>query len=84
MLLIKVANELRKVKKIYSIRKMYGEKAERQYNAFLYDTKHSKCCNRKLFAIKQLSKILDVPVAFIIRIMQLERIEEIEQSTSGN
>ena len=83
VLLQNVADEFRRIRDIYSIKDFYGEKASIKYYGFLRATRKSKdYYYRHLSAIKNFAEILDVPVAFIIRILQLERIEEFERYTS--
>lgn len=76
MLLEKVANELLAVKNI-DIKKQYGTNAHKFFYNFLQISKRGhNLYKRQTTTFRKIATMLNVPVAFIIRILNLERIKE--------
>lgn len=82
MLLVKVTNELLAVKHI-RIYKQYGKQMSEFYRQFINNSKGKnadKIADRRMLTFKKLALILDVPVSFIVSIINLERIKENENN----
>ena len=85
MLIEKVIKEILAVKNI-NIKKQFGADAFEFYKNFIHTSKQVR--NETIYyryttTFRKMATMLDVPVAFIISIIKLERVEEIETITNN-
>ena len=77
MLLKKIAEELKKIKEI-NFNTMYNREQIQRFNQFVKHKEIERIFCLKLKTVREVARMLDVPVGFIIRILKLEEIDDYE------
>lgn len=80
MLLENVTNELCKITRL-DIETRYGSRGKKFCYNFIYNAKRAKDgYNKEIRVVRKFAKMLNVPVSFVVEILKLERVEEIEHT----